>query len=225
MSDIDASDYEAIVFDNDGVLVEPTDREVLVEALVDSFREFGVDVDRSVARRTIAEDAVPIETVREHGIDPDAFWHYRELTASLAQQAHVREGGKPVYDDVAALERLHRPFGLVSNNQHATVEFLLAYHDLPAFETAHGRRPTLAGAAVRKPEPTYIRTALDDLGTKQALYVGDSQTDIVAARRAGIDSAFLRRDHVVDTQLSVEPTFEVPDLRTLVERLTGVRCR
>ncbi|WP_254761728.1 HAD family hydrolase [Natrinema marinum] len=219
MNDGLAGDYDAVVFDNDGVLVAPTDREVLVDAVVDSFRAFGVEIDRSFARRTVAEDAVPVEAAREHGLDPEAFWHHRELTASLAQQAHVREGGKPVYDDVAALERLDRPLGIVSNNQQATVEFLLAHHELDRFETAYGRRPTLAGAAGRKPEPDYLERALADLDASEALYVGDSEKDIVAARRAGIDSVFLRRDHVADVALSVEPTAEVPDLRTLVDVL------
>lgn len=86
------------------------------------------------------------------------------------------------------LERLDLPLGNVSNNQHATVEFLLAHYDLDGFRTAYGRQPTLAGAAGRKPE--YLERALADLDTSEALYVGDSEKDIVAARRAGIDSVF-----------------------------------
>ena len=213
--------YEAVVFDNDGVLVEPTDCAVLVEAVVDSFRAFDVAVDRSFARRTIVDDGVPVEAARDHGLDPEAFWHHRELAASLAQQAHVREGGKPLYDDVSALESIGLPLALVSNNQHATVEYVLAHHDIGhLFESARGRAPTLAGAARRKPEPDYIEAALADLGTTDALYVGDSETDVVAAQRAGIDAAFLRRDHVEHVDLSVEPTFEVPDIDTLWTRLS-----
>ena len=69
--------YEAVVFDCDGVLVQPTDREVLVDAVVEAFAAFGIDIERSVAKRTVVEDAVPVEAAREHGIDPEAFWHYR----------------------------------------------------------------------------------------------------------------------------------------------------
>lgn len=213
--------YNAVVFDCDGVLVEPTDTSVLVEAVVDAFAAFGIDVDRSVARRSVTEDVVPSERAREHGIDPEAFWHCRELTAALAQQAHVRAGGKPVYDDVTALDGLDCPTALVSNNQHATIEFLLAHHDLPDFVTARGRRPTLAGAAARKPEPDYLEAALADLGVAEALYVGDSEKDVLAAQRAGIDAAYVRRDHVADVQLTATPSFEVSDLHELVERVTG----
>lgn len=213
--------YEAVVFDCDGVLVEPTDTAVLVEAVVDAFAAFGVDIERSVARRSVTEDVVPSETAREHGIDPEAFWHSRELTASIAQQTHVRAGGKPVYDDVRALDGLDCPTALVSNNQHATIEFLLAHHDLPEFVTARGRRPTLAGAAARKPEPDYVEAALADLGVTDALYVGDSEKDVLAAQRAGIDAAYLRREHVADVKLTANPTFEVSDLHELVERVNA----
>jgi len=214
--------YEAVIFDNDGVLVEPTDTAVLVDAVVEAFDAFEVDIDRSVARHTVENDTVPTDLAHKHGIDPEAFWHHRELTASLAQQRHVRDGGKPVYDDVAALDRLNLPCAVVSNNQHATIEFLLAYHELPAFKTAYGRQPTLAGAAKRKPESDYIERSLSDLGVENALYIGDSEKDLIAAHRAGIDSAFLRRDHVADVELSTEPTVEVATLEELVTQLKAV---
>lgn len=214
--------YEAVIFDNDGVLVEPTDTAVLVDAVVEAFDAFEVDIDRSVARHTVENDTVPTDLAHKHGIDPEAFWHHRELIASLAQQRHVRNGGKPVYDDVSSLDRLNLPCAVVSNNQHATIEFLLAYHELPAFKTAYGRQPTLAGAAKRKPESDYIERSLSDLGVENALYIGDSEKDLIAAHRAGIDSAFLRRDHVADVELSTEPTVEVATLEELVTQLKAV---
>lgn len=213
------TEYDAIVFDNDGVIVEPSDQRVLVDAVVDAFAAFDVMIDAERVRQSVAEDAVPRDLIADHGLNAEAFWHQRELTASLAQQAHTRAGGKPVYDDISALDALELPLGLVSNNQHATVEFLLAHHDIDHFDTAYGRQPTLKGADRRKPSPSYIKRALADLEASEALYVGDSEKDIIAANRAGIDSVFLRRDHVSDIPLSVEPTAEVPDLRALVDQI------
>ena len=40
--------YDAVVFDNDGVLIEPTDRERLVEAVRRSFEEFDVTAAEAV---------------------------------------------------------------------------------------------------------------------------------------------------------------------------------
>lgn len=83
--------YEAVIFDNDDVPIEPTDTEVLVDAVFDSFQTFGVEIDRALAQEPVDKDAAPIETVRDHGLDPETFWHYRNLSISLAQQIHVRE--------------------------------------------------------------------------------------------------------------------------------------
>jgi len=219
------SDYDAVVFDNDGVLIQPTDRGLLTEAVHETFAEFDVTVDEAVAREMVAADAVPDDGFEgEYGIDPAAFWERREAIASEFQREAIRRGEKALYDDIDAVATLPYRTGVVSNNQHATIEFILDHHDLAGhFETAYGRAPTLSGANRKKPDPSYIEQALDDLGTRHALYVGDSEKDVVAAQRAGIDSAFIRRSHRADLELSVEPTHEVADLYELTDRL-GVRA-
>jgi len=45
--------------------------------------------------------------------------------------------------------------------------------------------------------------------------VGDDESDVVAAHRAGIDSAFIRRPHRRDADLDVEPTYVIDDLHDL----------
>lgn len=214
-------EYDAVVFDNDGVLIERTDRERLVETFHESFEEFGVTVEDTFVRRCVHEDRVPTEEVRDrYGVDPEAWWQYREERATAIQRADIQAGRKALYSDVDALRDLTHTLGLVSNNQHETIEFILEHHGLEDhFETYYGRDPTVEGANRKKPNPHYIERALDDLGTDTALYVGDSEKDVVAAERAGIDSAFLRRDHRTDLTLSAEPTYEFPGLRSLVDEL------
>lgn len=201
--------YDAVVFDNDGVIVEPTERARLVDAVQRTFREFGHEPPREVARQAVARAAGPRETIGDRDVHPAAFWQRRE--------AAVRAGEKRPYDDVEALSDLDARLGLVSNNQAETVAFLVDYYGFDQFETVYGREPSLAGARRRKPEPYYLEQALADLGARRALYVGDSQKDVRAAHRAGIDSAFLRREHRADADLAVEPTYEVRDLHALVE--------
>jgi phosphoglycolate phosphatase len=215
--------YEAIVFDNDGVLIERTDRKRLVEAFHNSFDEFDVAADDAFVRRCVHENLVPTDEVHDrYGLDPEEWWQRREAHAVAVQRADIRAGRKALYGDVEALHDLTHTLGLVSNNQHETIEFILEHHDLDDhFATYYGRDPTVDGANRKKPNPHYIERALDDLGTNTALYVGDSEKDIVAAERAGIDSAFLRRDHRIDLTLSTEPTYEFPDLRSLVDELVA----
>jgi HAD superfamily hydrolase (TIGR01549 family) len=216
-------DYEAVVFDKDGVLVEPTETRRIREALEETFAEFAVPSPPA----SVLEGLLAQETMREalhcqFGIDPGAFWRRREHNAATAQMEAARAGEKTPYDDLRDLERLPVPLGLVSNNQRMTVEFMLDHFDFgDLFETAYGREPTLTGARRKKPEPYYLEQALADLEVADALYVGDSNTDLEAAHRAGLDAAFVRRPHREDYDLEHDPTVEVASLSELVSWLTA----
>lgn len=153
------TDYDAVVFDNDGVLVELTPMDTLRGAVREAFADVGVD-------------------------DPDP--EFVELAA--------------VSEDIDALERVECRYDV-------------------SIDATYGREPTVAGAHRRKPDTDYLDRALSDLGTRDALYVGDSETDVETARRAGVDSAFLRRPHRTDATLSVEPTDEFDSLAALVDAL------
>ncbi|MDY6779410.1 MAG: HAD-IA family hydrolase, partial [Halobacteria archaeon] len=83
------------------------------------------------------------------------------------------------------------------------------------FGTYYGREPTVEGIRRSKPNSYYLERCLDDLGTRNAVFVGDNETDVVAAKRAGIDSVYVRRSHTVD--IDEEPEYEVWGLRELPE--------
>ncbi|PSQ15255.1 hydrolase [Halobacteriales archaeon QS_8_69_26] len=213
--------YDAVLFDNDGVLVRPVERSVLATAIRATFEEFGVDPpDEAVEALSFAvAPEAPRRIGNEHGIDPDALWRRRDRNASLAQRVEMVAGRKGPYDDLSAIADLDRPMGIVSSNQHATIEFQLAEFDLREwFPVAYGREPGLAGIDRKKPDPHYLERACADLGVDpaDALYVGDRGSDVRAAHNAGADAAFLRRDHVADADLSADPEYEVRSLADLV---------
>lgn len=217
------TDYEAVLFDNDGVIVEPTDSEYIADAVSWAFEECGYGPDRDAIDRAVAGSVGPHETVATAGLDDtidiERFWRLREDRATAVQKDLIRDSGKELYDDVDSLPGIDARLGMVSNNQAETVAFIVDHYGLDFFEVVYGRDPTVAGAERKKPNPHYLERALAELGTRNALYVGDSEGDIEAARRAGLDSAFLRREHSADTDLAVEPTYEIPDLRALTEVL------
>lgn len=216
-------EYEAICFDNDGVLIQTTDREILVEAARTAFERFDATPPESFLREFAAPAELPTARIREEfGVDPAAFWEHREEEVAARQRAAIEAGEKALYEDVHAIAELDVPLGLVSNNQHETIEFILEHHGLDEyFETAYGRGRAVDELDRKKPDTHYVERALSDLDVDDALYVGDSEKDVVVAERAGIDSAFVRRDHRRDLTLTAEPTYEVPDLRTLVDGLTA----
>jgi len=213
--------YDAIIFDNDGVLVTPNTPPLLEPAVHAAFADVGVadppDDQVQDLLRGVDPDWVR-EVCETHGVDPAQFWRRRDARFCQAQRAAIRAGRKGGYDDLAALDSLTADTGLgiVSSNQHATIEYILDTFDLRTqFDTWYGREPTLESLERRKPEPYYLEQALADLGTENALFVGDSESDVLAAENVGIDSAFVRRSHSADVNLPVEPTLEITSLTDL----------
>jgi phosphoglycolate phosphatase len=212
--------YDALLFDNDGVLLERTleDRYALEGAVRDAFREHGVVAPEEdhVADLVYGVTECRLRSVCDtYGMEVEAFWRSRDVACSRAQRAAIRAGRTGLYPDVEALDGLDRPSGVVSTNQQATLAFAYDWLDAPAFDVVRGRPPTVESLRRKKPNPYYLREALDALGAERALYIGDSAHDVVAARTAGIDAAFLRRAHNQDVSLPVTPAQELTSLHDL----------
>ncbi|WP_135828271.1 HAD family hydrolase [Halorussus halobius] len=211
--------YDTVVFDNDGVLVGRTHFEVLRDATRETFTEFDVtdpDPDH-VEDMTIGATPDTVETVcGAYGLEPETFWRTRDRNLSQAQQVEAREGRKTPYDDIHTLADLDAAMGIVSSNQHETVDFLVDHFDVDhLFDTYYGREATVESLDRRKPNSHYIDRALADLDADSALFVGDNESDVRAANNAGIDSAFIRRPHRRDWDLNVWPTWEIEGLDDL----------
>lgn len=200
-------------------MTTPTDRERMREAAREAFAAVGVTDPPAVYVDDFAAGptAERLETVAaDLGVDAPTLWYWRDRESTLVQRAAARAGEKRPYDDVDALAALDRPLGIVSSNQHPTVEFLLDHFDLGEhFDTHYGREATVTSLRRKKPNPHYIRRALADLDADDALYVGDSEHDVTAARNAGVDAAFVRRPHNADLSLSVDPDHEIESLGAL----------
>jgi len=215
--------YDGVIFDMDGVLLEPAPRSLLESAAERAFEACGVPDPPAdhVADVSLGVDVDSLERVCEsHGLDRATFWQTRDACASRAQVRAALDGGKPPYDDVGALDAIERPLGVVSTNQQATVDYLLADYGLVRhFEVAYGRAPAVDHLRRKKPDPYFLERTAADLGVDETLFVGDSESDVLAARNAGVDAAYVRRPHRSDATLSVEPEYEVPDLRALLDVL------
>ncbi|WP_132057655.1 HAD family hydrolase [Halorussus amylolyticus] len=211
--------YDAVVFDNDGVLVGRTSYDVLHEAVQDTFAQFDItdpDPDH-VEGMTIGATPESVGDVCDtYGLDIAEFFAARDRTLTRAQQVEIRTGRKALYDDLDTLRDLDVPMGIVSSNQQATVDFVLDHLGVSdLFDTAYGREPTVQSLQRRKPNSYYIDQAVADLGADSVLFVGDNESDIRAAENAGVDSAFIRRPHRRDWDLNVWPTWDIDSLDDL----------
>lgn len=209
--------YDAVVFDNDGVLTKLTPHDVLRDAVRETFREFDVDPSPEAVEALVGEEIDPIyKACEEHDLDPEKLWARREANATRAQKEAIDAGIKGLFDDVDSLRKFDAKRGVVSNNQHATVEYIVEAFELQnLFSVTIGREPTLDGFLNRKPDPHYLEQAAALIEANTVLYVGDSNVDVIAARRAGMDVAFLRRDHRNGYELQAEPTYEIESLEEL----------
>ncbi|MGM0606429.1 MAG: HAD family hydrolase [Halobacteriota archaeon] len=212
--------YDAVLFDNDGVLVSRTPFDALREAAWKTFQAMGIERPRpeDVESMTIGVTPETVHTLSDrYDVDADTLWRTRDRTAAAIQRTEIRSGRKTPYDDVAALSTLELPTGIVSSNQQETVDFLVdRYPFYRSFSVAYGREPDIRSLTRKKPDPFYLERALETLRAENALFVGDNDSDVAAAENAGIDSAFIRRPHRVDHTPNPEPTYVVDDLHDVV---------
>jgi phosphoglycolate phosphatase-like HAD superfamily hydrolase len=213
--------YDAVVFDNDGVLTHPTPAGVVPGAVRGTFEEFGHDPAEEAVERFVRGSTTAMrETAERFGFDLAAFWRRREERAAAAQRAEMVAGRKPLYDDAAALADLDVPLSVVSNNQQATVDAVVDVFGLDGvFAGAYGRDPTVEGYERKKPRTHYVDRALSDVAADpgRTLFVGDSNADLLVAERAGLDSAFVARPHREGYDRATEPTHVVDSLAALAD--------
>jgi len=211
--------YDSLVLDHDGVIVDIMPRDERQQAFRqharDVFTDNGIEPDGNMIdalEYSVSHDE--LHTLSEQlGTEPEQLWRARDDTLAAVLRDAARDGHKNPYPDVDALSDLTVPLGIVSNNQRRVVEFILEEHGLHThFGVIHARPPRLDSLQEKKPRPTYLERAIDDLGVSNPLYVGDKVTDVQAGQRAGLDVAFLRRGHNADRTIDVDPTHEVTGL-------------
>ena len=215
--------YDSLLLDHDGVLVSIDDGSTLAAAARAAFRDVGVEDPASDA-----VDAIDIHATREglravsdrYGVDAGRLWQARDDRVREKLLATVRDGRKVPYDDIDALDSVGVPVGVVSNNQARIVESILDRYELARYvDTVRARAPRPESLDRKKPRPTFLDQAMADLTVENPLYVGDSESDIAAGHRAGLDVAYIRRGHNGDRELDCEPTYEVDGLNEAVRIL------
>ncbi len=220
---------ETILLDMDGVVLEGpgTPQSVYDRAADAAAEELGLEpTDRQ--RRELRSHGY--ETVKsacsELGADPREFWRRKETGASRLAAERIRSGERGTYGDVAALESLAERAtpALVSNNRHETARFVAEFLPVP-FAAARGRRPTPEGFHRRKPDPHLLRDTLAELGIEAGLYVGDRETDVLAAEKVGLEAVYLRRSHNADVPLPEGAAYEIEGLDELDEVLEASEGR
>lgn len=202
---------KAIIFDLDGTL---WDSAIQVAAgWNDTFAEYGVD------RRT-TEDEIkslmgrPMEAIIEAlvpSIEENKRLVLLEKCCDKEHEYLLRKGGilfDGLEDTLQKLKTFGYHLSIVSNCQDGYIETFLEYHKMqPLFDDYEcpGR------SGVLKAE--NIRLVMERNNIEQAVYVGDTQGDLDACRKAGVPFIFARYGfgNVDDETNAIDSLDELPE--------------
>jgi phosphoglycolate phosphatase-like HAD superfamily hydrolase len=207
-----------VLFDIDGVLIDS--KVAIRTAIIDTFRAFGYDppTDESVDALYWATDRMIFEELLPQGI-PHRVGLVERMVAfelDLYENKLSRDlvtVGESVISTLKELKRRGLRLGVVTNNLRRTAMKILSDFgllDLFACVVAAD------DVSETKPSPKPLIEACLRLGVNasDAAYVGDSYSDAVAGRMAGLVTILLTRQREFDGEIA--PDYWITDLKDLL---------
>jgi HAD superfamily hydrolase (TIGR01549 family) len=187
----------------------------LAARLRDTLAERGVSVPAE-----LAQERDPLEILRwTGGLGRDELTRTIEDALSAAELEAARVAAPTLYarEVIVAGAQAGRPIAIVSNNSPAAVSAYLDAHRLsvhigPVIGRAYGQPDRM------KPNPEPILTAVSALGasSRSCALIGDSVTDIQAARAAGVRSiAYVNKPAKAEKLDAVRPDATIESMAEL----------
>ena len=175
---------KAVIFDLDGTLLDTL--EDLCDSVNATMREFS-SPERSLpeVRRFVGHGAADLiaKSLKGGRDNPDyerALGFFREYYGSHAEIKTCPYKG--VVELLSRLSALGVPCAVVSNKPDATTRSLCKTYFGELILEAVGDREGMP----RKPAPDKVFATMKKLGCDCAVYVGDSEADVLTAKNAGI---------------------------------------
>lgn len=196
--------YGSVIFDMDGVLLNSLveDEKWKYDAVRQALEEKDLepsDVSRHDLERFLGDYGRQecIEACKEYDLNPDEVWELVAETTNLARIRKVKKGDFRLYSDARSfLEALHPRdpgMGVISNAPEAAVKTTMQFFNLEHYFNYYRGVESFQDLRKRKPHPDHLEIAEAELKKPPFLYIGDAASDIEAANRAGMDSAWINR--------------------------------
>lgn len=183
--------YDLVIFDLDGTLLNTLDD--LADACNAALTEAGYPArSRDEVRRFIGNGVARlIRRALPEGAD-DAVCARVLARFKAIYIEHVNDKTRPypgIPELLAALREKRVKIAVNSNKVDAATQLLCADHFSGLIDLALGEQPDIP----KKPAPDGAMRIMETLGAAPArtLYVGDGDADILTARNAGIDGAWV----------------------------------
>lgn len=213
----------AVLFDIDGTLVDSN--YLHVEAWQHAFAELDAPADAWRVHRAIGLDSAKL--LRSLVGERDDEWYERakelhaEYYTDLSPRLRPLPGARDLLRELADQE-----FRVVLATSAPEEEFALLRRTLDADRWIHAHT-SADDVDTAKPDPEVVTVALERAGAEpgQAVFVGDSTWDMIAAGRAGVRAYGVRSGGISDLELGAAGAVAVYDdpaelLANLVE-VTG----
>ena len=201
---------KGLVFDLDGTIID--NRDSYMERML---KRVGAEIGRDLGLRHAQELWYSIgalsrdEVIARWGIDPDRFWTVFNKYESLGEKL----ANTYLHPDALALKKIKVPMGIVTHTtlEHTTkllehVGMRKYFDPIVACSEEIGWKPS--------PLPMIYCVMAMKLGFDEVLFVGDTASDVLAAREAGVKSVYINR---FNRPISVEPDYEIDILEKLKE--------
>lgn len=192
----------AVIFDLDGTLIDslPTIAKA-GNAVLAGADLSPLPVDRYRAFVGLGEQVLLDRLIAATDLDAGQRDHlmiqFMNSYKAASQDTHLFDGVPAALEAVKKLGQI----GLCTNKPMAALGVVLqtlGWQDMFDVVIAGDTLP------VRKPEPEPLQLAVERLGTKTGLYVGDSETDAETAQRAGVPFALFTKG------IRVSPVDQIP---------------
>lgn len=217
------SELRLLIFDLDGTLIDSkTDLVASVNAMREQMGLARLDpqvvlsyVGQGVAaliRRAVGERAAEDELARATVIFLD--YYRRHLLDNTVPYPGVREALEDLQDRTMAV--------LTNKDIDLSREILSGLRLSHYFSAIYGDR----SFRWRKPDPIGVIKLMQDAGAsaRQTMIIGDSDTDILTGRNAGVWTCGVTYGFGAQTLEAVPPDLLLGDLRELAELLNGRVC-
>ncbi len=201
---------KGIIFDLDDTLVE-TDPNYIERIVNLTLKKLGYNRKASMEECSSLWYGINKEEKikKMWGLNPRFFWEtFRRYDTVEGRMENTR-----IHDDVKALENLDKELRIAVLTS-ATEKIALAEMDLlqPYLKISYSVIIDSYGHIKDKPEPDGIYKSLELLGikSKEAIMVGDSESDILAAQAANVLDILVKRGN--KRPMECKPTVVIPNL-------------
>lgn len=176
---------KAVIFDCDGTLIDSLN--VAMESFNFALDEIGFPPrtpDEIKKHFGAAADRIFLNILKDEKKAHQAFRKFLDHQSGLAERTKMHPGVREMLDQLAQRNVL---MGLVTGRHTEDLDILLKPHRLKTYFKAIVADSELPKS---KPAPDGLLKACQILkvNPNEAIYIGDSPTDIQAARNAGMDS-------------------------------------